>query len=156
MLELKIPGRKPLQLTTLICDINGTLAADGQLLAGVMPLLTEIGQGLDVYLLSADTMGSAAEIAEKLGVKLYRLQPGNEIQQKADFLNQFGSEHCIAIGQGANDEAMLRDASLGICVLSQEGTAAKTLLAADIVTPDIVTALQLIQHPKRITATLRQ
>jgi P-type E1-E2 ATPase len=122
----------------LICDINGTLAVDGRLIDGVAPLIEEIKRSLEVYLLSADTMGSAAEIAQTLGVKLQRLHPGNEKQQKADFVKEHNSNGCITIGQGANDEWMLRDAALGICVLSPEGTAVKTLQSADIVVPDIL------------------
>ena len=57
--------------------------------------------------------------------------------------------------QGANDAAMLRAAALGVCVLSTEGAAAVTLAAADIVVPDILSALALFDRPLRIVATLR-
>ncbi len=156
MLELSIPGRKPCQLTTLICDVNGTLAVDGSLIDGVAVLMGEIKKSVDVYLLTADTMGFATEIARILDVKLQCLQPGNEKQQKVDFVNEHDGMRCIAIGQGANDEWMLREAALGICVISPEGTAINALNAADIVVPDILSALQLIQFPKRLIATLRQ
>jgi soluble P-type ATPase len=51
---------------------------------------------------------------------------------------------------------MLQEAALGICVLSTEGTAVQTLLAADLVTPDIITALELLEKPLRIVASLRK
>ncbi len=156
MIQLTIPGREPLTLTTLVSDVNGTLAVDGQLIEAVIPLFTEISQSLEVYLLSADTLGTAQQIADQLNARVHRLTPGNEVRQKADFLRQFGSEHCVTLGQGANDEELLRQAGLGIAVLSREGSAASTLQAADIVAPDIVSALELITHPKRIVATLRK
>ena len=62
----------------------------------------------------------------------------------------------VAIGQGANDRLMLETAAIGICVLSQEGTAVATLLSADIVVPDILSALEMIEKPLRMVATLRQ
>jgi soluble P-type ATPase len=51
---------------------------------------------------------------------------------------------------------MLKEAALGICVLSPEGVALEALLAADLVVPDIFTALELLEKPIRIVATLRQ
>jgi soluble P-type ATPase len=51
---------------------------------------------------------------------------------------------------------MLQAAALGICVLSREGAAVETLLAADLVVPDIFTALELLEKPLRILASLRK
>ena len=62
----------------------------------------------------------------------------------------------IAIGQGANDAAMLKEAALGIGVMSPEGAATETLLSADIVVPNIFVAFDLLDNPLRIAATLRK
>jgi soluble P-type ATPase len=51
---------------------------------------------------------------------------------------------------------MLKEAAIGICVLSREGSAVETLLAADIVTPDIFAAFDLLEKPVRIVASLRK
>jgi soluble P-type ATPase len=51
---------------------------------------------------------------------------------------------------------MLKGAALGIGVLSKEGCAVETLLSADILMPDIQSALDLLLHPDRLKATLRQ
>ena len=51
---------------------------------------------------------------------------------------------------------MLKEARIGICVLSDEGTALETLLQADIVTPNINSALSLFIHPTRLAASLRK
>jgi soluble P-type ATPase len=51
---------------------------------------------------------------------------------------------------------MLAQAGLGICILSKEGTAVSALQAADLVAPDILTALELLQHPMRLMASLRR
>jgi soluble P-type ATPase len=51
---------------------------------------------------------------------------------------------------------MLKEAALGICVMSQEAAAVETLLAADLVVPDIFAALDLLEKPLRIVASLRK
>ena len=62
----------------------------------------------------------------------------------------------VAIGQGANDALMLKEAALGICVMSDEGTAVAALTAADLVVADIVKAFELLEKPARLMATLRK
>jgi len=156
MIQINFPGQNSLKLSSLICDINGTLAVDGQLIEGVQAAVEALKPVLDIYLLSADTHGTAAALAKTLGVKLQCLEAGNEARQKENYLLALGAETTAAIGQGANDALMLKKAALGICVLSQEGTAMAALSAADLVVPDILTAFELLQNPMRIVATLRQ
>jgi P-type E1-E2 ATPase len=156
MIELNIPGRELLQLEHLVCDVNGTLAVDGQLLDGLARNLNRLRDRLNLHLLTADTHGRQEMINHQLGIQAVCLQPGDEAGQKARYVRQLGSERVVAIGQGANDAAMLDQAALGICVLGQEGTAVEALLAADIVVPDVFSALELIEKPVRIVATLRR
>jgi P-type E1-E2 ATPase len=156
MLEIQFPGQPALKLENLVCDINGTLTTDGHLIDGVKAALDTLKPGLDIHLLSADTLGSADELAGQLGVKLAKIKPGNEASQKAQYLMTLGCEKTAAIGQGVNDTLMFKRAALGICVLSREGTAVPALMAARIVVPDILSALELLSHPMRIVATLRE
>jgi soluble P-type ATPase len=51
---------------------------------------------------------------------------------------------------------MLKAAALGICILSKEGLATETLLAADLLVPDIFSALDLLEKPLRLIASLRK
>ena len=51
---------------------------------------------------------------------------------------------------------MLEVAGLGICILSAEGAFPPTLMAADLVVPNIFTALEILEKPQRIVASLRQ
>lgn len=155
MIELNIPGRGILQLEHLVSDVNGTLAIDGQLQEGLAKSLRLLGDRLQVHLLTADTHGRQHIIDEQVGVQGVRVRPGNEAEQKAEYVRQLGAEHVVAIGQGANDATMLKTAALGICVLSAEGSALETL-AADLVVPDIRTAISLLEKPLRIVASLRK
>jgi P-type E1-E2 ATPase len=156
MIELIIPGRGTLQLEHLVCDVNGTLAIDGQLIEGVARRVRQLRDRLQIHLLTADTHGRQAIIDQQLGLQAVRIQPGGEAQQKAAYIEQLGAARVVAIGQGANDAAMLRQAALGICVFSVEGIAIESLLAADLLAPDILSALELLENPLRLLATLRK
>jgi P-type E1-E2 ATPase len=156
MIELNIPGRGLIQLQHLVCDVNGTLAVDGQLLEGVKQRLSTLRDRLTLHLLTADTHGKQDIIDQQLSLKAMRLQPGNEAEQKANYVRKLGAETSVAIGQGANDAGMLRVASLGICVLSPEGTAVEALQEADLVVASVNEALDLLEKPLRIVATLRK
>ncbi len=156
MIEVNIPGRGTIQLKHLVCDVNGTLAIDGQLWEGLPGYLNSLQDRLIIHLLTADTHGQQAIIDQRLGMQARRVQPGQEAEQKAEYVRQLGAEQVVAIGQGANDAAMLEAAAIGIGILSGEGIAKQALLAADILVPDIFNALQLLEKPIRIVATLRK
>ena len=156
MIELMIPGRGMLQLEHLVSDVNGTLAVDGQLQEGLARSLNQLRDRVEIHLLTADTHRRQEIIDSQLNLKAVRIQAGNEGRQKAEYVSRLGAEQVVAIGQGANDAEMLKCAGLGICLLSVEGTAVETLLAADLVVPDIFTALSLLEKPLRIVASLRK
>jgi P-type E1-E2 ATPase len=156
MIELNIPGRGITQLEHLVCDVNGTLAVDGQLVEGVLRSMNLLRDRLTVHLLTADTHGRQSIIDRQLGLRAVRIHAGGEAAQKREYVSQLGAEHVVAIGQGSNDVGMLEEAVLGIAVLSPEGLAVETLQAADLVAPGILAALELLEKPLRIVATMRK
>jgi soluble P-type ATPase len=156
VIELHIPGRGVLQLEHLVTDVNGTLAVDGILPEGLARQLTQLRDRLNIHLLTADTHGGQSLIDQQLNLQAVRITPGAENEQKAAYVEKLGASQVVAIGQGSNDSGMLKSAGLGICVLSAEGTAVETLLSADLVVPDIFTALELLEKPVRIVASLRK
>lgn len=156
MIELSIPGRGILRLQHLVSDVNGTLALDGILVEGLAKRIAALQDRLSIHLVTADTHGRQATIDRQLNLTATRLAPGNEQAQKRAYVEKLGPESVVAIGQGANDAAMLRAAAVGICVMSPEGVALDTLQAADVVTPDIVSAFDLLDKPLRLVATLRK
>jgi len=155
MLHLNIPGYKDLRLEHLVLDFNGTLACDGQLIPGVKQLLEALAPKLHLHLLTADTFGSVKEQVAGLPVSLHVIAPGREAQAKADYLQALGPEKTAAIGNGRNDGLMLQQAALGVAVLQSEGLAVEALLAAHVITPGILEALELLLYPQRLQATLR-
>jgi P-type E1-E2 ATPase len=156
VIELNIPGRGLIQLEHLVSDVNGTLALDGQLLDGSQKALLALGDRLQLHLLTADTHGRQAQIDEQLGLQAVRIPPGSEAKAKAAYVHELGSENVVALGQGANDAGMLHEAAIGIAVASVEGLAIESLTSADVVVPDIIAALELLEYPTRLVATLRR
>jgi P-type E1-E2 ATPase len=155
MLKIDIPSRGMLPLEHLVLDVNGTIALDGQLVPGVQKRLERLRPALEIWLASADTQGTLAILAANLKVTAISLQPGNEATQKAALVDELGAERVVAIGNGANDAMMLRQAALSIAVLGGEGLATPCLTAADVIAPGMVTALDLLLYPRRLIATLR-
>jgi soluble P-type ATPase len=155
MIEVVIPGYRTLRLEYLVMDYNGTLAVDGVLLPGVAEGLARLKDKLAIHVATADTFGKAAAQLERLPCKLTVLGKENQDAGKLAFIRSLGAEAVAAIGNGRNDRMMLKESSLGIAVILEEGAALETLLSADIVCPSIPSALALLDNPLRMTATLR-
>ena len=155
MLDLTIPGFGRLELTDIVCDYNGTLAADGLLLEGVNERIRRLSSHLRVHVVTADTFGSAAAQLLSLPCALVVLDAGKQAEAKRDFVQALGAGHVVAIGNGRNDRMMLAAAALGIAVCGTEGLAGEALQASAVVVDDITDGLDLLLHPKRLLATLR-
>jgi P-type E1-E2 ATPase len=156
MLEVDIPGRGKLRLAYVVLDVNGTLALDGQLLPGVDERLRALRPSLEIRLVTGNTHARQDEIDQELGLRAVRLADrAGQGQEKAEYVRRLGASEVVAIGNGANDALALEAAALGIAVVGPEGAAGTALRAADVVTTDIRTALELLSHPRRLVATLR-
>ena len=156
MLKIAIPGHDGLQLSDLILDYNGTLACDGKLVDGVQSRLAALAEKLTVHVITADTFGTVQASLEGISCRLVILPAANpQDVEKRNFVRKLGESNTVAIGNGRNDRLMLKVSALGIAVVQQEGAAVDTLLAADVVAPDILAALDLLCHPLRLAATLR-
>jgi soluble P-type ATPase len=156
MIEINIPGTNPLQLRHLVLDVNGTIAKDGQLIEGIPELLAELRKKLEIHLVTADTHGRQQALDRILQVKATIIPLQNQAQAKLDYIAGLGTGSVAAIGNGANDAAMLEGAALGIAVIGPEGAAVESLLKAKVVVSDIRTGLELLLFPKRLIATLRR
>lgn len=121
MIDLVIPGRDALQLHHLILDMNGTLTTDGLLIEGVAERLEQLKSKLNIYLLTADTFGTGAQVAEQLGIELITVSADNGGRDKGDFAAAIEPSGVITIGNGYNDQDMFKQAQLSIAVIGQEG-----------------------------------
>jgi soluble P-type ATPase len=154
MLIIDIPGRGRSEIAHLVFDLNGTLALDGVVPDVVMERVRVLNEVVRVHVVTADTFGTAGRLRDS-GVEIQVLALGDQIQAKAVLVRALGASQTIAIGNGNNDEGMLREAALGIAIVGREGAALQALLAADVVVTRIEDALDLLINPKRLMATLR-
>lgn len=155
MLEIAIPGSETFKFQHLVLDFNGTLACDGQLLEGVESRLKELSEQLTIHVITADTFGSVAREIADLPCTLSIISQSNQTAEKADYVKKLEAHSVIAVGNGRNDQMMLEVAALGIVIIQEEGAATTAVLAADIIVPGIIAALDLLLKSKRLIATLR-
>jgi soluble P-type ATPase len=155
MLAIDIPGFADLRLEHLVLDFNGTVALDGTLLPAARPLLRALSGALAIHVVTADTFGTAAVALAGLPLGLVIIGNAGQDEAKLAFARQLRLSGVVAIGNGRNDHMMLKAAALGIAVVQHEGAAPASVSSADVVTPGIVEALELLRHPSRLVATLR-
>ncbi len=155
MLEIDIPSYRALRLQHLVLDYNGTLACDGALLDGVRDRLQILAGTLHIHILTADTFGKARDQLVGVACDLFILPAEDQARRKLEYVQRLGPEMTVCVGNGRNDRLMLQEAGLGIAVVQTEGAAVPTVLAADVLAPGILAALDLLTHPRRLVATLR-
>ncbi len=162
MIKVDIPGWKLLEISHIVCDMNGTLAVDGYLEEGVIDRLEKLSEKAEVYILTADTYNTASSITAGSSIKINKLTPdlaadaGGEAEYKAAFVEQLGSNKTAFLGNGANDLQAIETAVLSIAVAGKEGAFSKVLIEADLVAQTSVDALDLLLRPARLIAGLRR
>lgn len=152
---ISIPDYGELDLKHLVMDYNGTLAIDGMLIEGVREALSELSESISLHVLTADTFGKAKAGLEDIECMLSILDDKDQQSGKLAYVQALGVENTVSIGNGRNDQLMLKSSALGIAVILEEGASAQTIQAADIVCTSIVSALSLLSKPLRVIATLR-
>ena len=154
MFTVDIPGRGRLEIAYLVLDLNGTLALDGVVPAEVLERLQALSNEVQVHVITAETVGTAAKL-HGLDMLVHVLPPGDQVEAKAALVRALGAAHTMAVGNGSNDEDMVREAAVGIAIVGHEGACARTVFAANVVVGRIEDALDLLLIPKRLIATLR-
>lgn len=155
MLEISIPGFRELKLMHAVFDYNGTLAVEGKLIMGIASQLTLLSSQLNIHIITGDTYGSASNELAGLNCQLTVLPSQQQANAKVEYVRQLDPQITVTIGNGRNDQKMLKKAILGIAVIGMEGASTEALMAADIVVPNIFNAIELLQEPRRLIATLR-
>ena len=154
MLNIQIPGREELLLHHLVLDYNGTIAEDGNIIEGIRPRLAELAKDLSIYVITADTHGTAAKKCEGLPLQVLTF-PTTEVGKiKAEEATKMEGG-VITIGNGFNDIQMSDAADLSICVIGKEGCCGALLAHTDVVVTSIEDALDLLLKTGRLRATLR-
>ena len=154
MLTIKIPGREEMTLSHLILDYNGTIAEDGLIIESIRPRLAQLCEKLNIYVITADTHGTAAPRCEGLPLQVLTFPTTQVGQIKAAEARKMEGG-VVTIGNGFNDIQMSDAADLSICVMGKEGCCGALLSHCDVVVTSIDDALDLLIKTDRLRATLR-
>jgi len=155
MISVPIPGWGELSIEYVMVDFNGTAALDGKLKKEVKEVIEKVSRYVKVFIITADTYETADSELSASNVTFIKVGKGGSGDEKAKVVRELGPEKVVAIGNGANDAAMVKEAALGIAVMGEEGCSTALIKEADLVVTDIMKALGLIVHPERLVATLR-
>jgi len=156
MIEISIPGWGDMEIENIVLDLNGTIATDGRIPPEVKGKIGSLADQVKIYILTADTQRTATKETKDMKVELLEVTEGNSTQGKFEFLKALDLERTVAVGNGNNDQLILKEAGLGIAVLGEEGLSVSVIKNADIIVKNISDALDLFLNPKRLIATLRE
>ncbi len=156
MISINIPGWGELEVEYMVLDLNGTLATDGKIPSEVKEKIKALSENVQIYILTSDTQGTAREEIEDLQVHLVKIEGEGSEKGKFEFIKSLNLEKTVAIGNGNNDQHILKEAALGIGVLGEEGLSVSAMKNSEIVVKNISDALDLFLKPKRLIATLRE
>jgi soluble P-type ATPase len=156
MITISIPGWGNMDIENIIFDLNGTIATDGRIPIEVKEKIKSLSEKAKVYILTADTQGTANEEIRDMKVYLVKIEEEDSKNRKFEFLKTLDLEKTVAIGNGNNDQLILKAAAFGVAVLGDEGISVPAMKNADIVVKNISDALDLFLKPKRLIATLRE
>jgi len=155
MINVQIPGWGELAIEYLMVDFNGTAAVDGKFRKDVKEIIDKISRYVKVFIITADTYETADSELGASSVTFIKVGKNASGEEKARVVRELGPEKIVAIGNGANDALMLKEAALGVAVIGEEGCSTAVIKEADLVVTDIMKALGLIVHPERLVASLR-
>jgi soluble P-type ATPase len=156
MISIDIPGWGNMEIENVVMDLNGTLATDGKIPSEVKKKINSLAGLVRIYVVTADTQGTATEEIRELKVELIKIEGKDSKEGKFNFLKTLDLDKTVAMGNGNNDQLTLKEAALGIAILGDEGISVTALKQADIVVKNISDALDLLLKLKRLIATLRE
>ena len=156
MIHMDIPGWGNMDIENILLDLNGTIATDGKIPTEVRGRINSLSDKVSIYILTADTQGTADEEIRDLKAKLIKMPGEDSKNGKLEFIKDLEIERTVAIGNGNSDQLILKEAGLGIAVLGDEGMSVSAMKNADIVVKTISDALDLFLKPKRLLATLSE
>lgn len=156
MIRIDIPGWGNTDIENIILDLNGTIATDGKIPSEIKEKINSLSKKVKIYILTVDTQGTADEEIRDMNVELIKIAAEDSKGGKFDALKTLNPEMTVVIGNGNNDQLILKEAALGIAVLGDEGVSVSAMKNADIFVKNISDALGLFLRPKRLIATLRE
>jgi soluble P-type ATPase len=148
------PGVGQIELNTIILDLNGTLAINGQIVAGAEQRIVQLREkGYKIILFTGDQRGNAAQLAEKIGIEVKKASNSDE---KEKLTLELEVDKTVAIGNARIDIGTFKHTKLRIATLQAEGIHTGILEYVDIIIPSINDALDLLINENSFNATMRK
>jgi soluble P-type ATPase len=154
MINIQRPGQQPLEIENLLIDYEGTLAMDRRVHPKAKDKMNLLSKRIKLFVFTTGEKALVEERLRKVNAEIVCLAESEASRQKLDLLRQLGPGKTVAIGNGADDAAMIEEAGLGICTIGKEAAAGETIRRADLVVTDILDALDFLLKPLRQKATL--
>jgi len=154
MLTIRRPGERPLEVESIFIDFEGTLASDRRVHPKAKDKMNLLSKRAKIYILTMGEREVIEPILKRVNAEVVYIDEREGSQQKRDFLKRHGEEKTVAIGNGADDASMMKEAGLSICVIGKEGVAGEALKTADVTVTNILDALDFLLKPLRQKATL--
>lgn len=155
MINIKVPGRCDYSIENIVFDYNGTIAVNGKITPSTKEKLSILCSIANVYVLTADTYGSATNECQGMDLALKTFANDNAADCKANIVNELGADKTICFGNGYNDTKMFKAAVLSVAVLEKEGMCSNLLSESDIIVKSIEDGINLLLNQKALIATLR-
>lgn len=155
MIKIEVPGRSTYLIDNVVFDYNGTIAENGIINQSTKDNIAKLCEILNVYVLTADTYGSAEKECKGLNLTLKTFPKNNASDFKYEVVKELGGDKTVCFGNGFNDIKMLETAVLSIAVIGEEGMCSKLITSSDIVVKSIEDGINLLINQKSLIATLR-
>lgn len=147
-------GVGEIELDTIILDLNGTLAVQGDIVDGAKERLEILRQlGFKIFLFTGDQRGTAAVQAGELGIDVQRATTADE---KRILTEKLDVAKTVAIGNARIDIGTFEPVKLRIGTLQAEGIHTEILKHIDVLVPSINDALDFLIDPNIFNATMRR
>lgn len=148
-----IPQVWEIDITTIVLDLNGTLAVQWVVVDGVEDRINKLKTlGFSIILFTGDQRGNASLLCKELGIEC---SYASSHEEKEKLFLELDVDHTAAIGNARIDNGTFRHAKLSIATLQAEGIHTGILPYIDIIVPSILDALDLFIDWDSLKATMR-
>ena len=93
MISIKIPGWGDIDIENIVLDLNGTIATDGKIPPDVRDKVNALAEEAKVYILTADTQGTANEEMRNMNVEWAKVSDEGSTEAKMDFFKSLEKDN---------------------------------------------------------------
>ena len=153
---INVPQTGKYDIENIVFDYNGTIANNGIIIDGVLEKIVDLSKSFNVHIITADTFSTVRESFKGTNVNINIIDKDYGSEQKEKFIDKLGFDKTIALGNGRNDELMLKKSIISIAVLNDEGVSVKAINSADFLIKDINNFFEMIYDTNKMIAILRK